>query len=266
MQFNSVKVACFSPTGTTKAVAVAIAGGLGSGRLDVIDATRPDTRARPLRVGESDLLVIAVPVYMGRVPDLVGEWLNAIEARNTPTVCTVVYGNRAFEDALLELKDIMIGRGCIPVAGAAFIGEHSFSSAEAPVAAGRPDQNDLALAKAFGQSVRRKLQAFSSPRDVPIVDVPGNHPYNGDTKTRDIDFIEVNDWCDQCGVCIDACPAGAIDQQDPRVIDVAACITCCACIKLCPNAARTMKPGPIMDVAIRLNRLCGTPKAPEYFL
>lgn len=143
MQFNSVKVACFSPTGTTKAVAVAIAGGLGSGRMDVIDATRPDTRARPLRVGESDLLVIAVPVYMGRVPDLVGEWLNAIEARNTPTVCTVVYGNRAFEDALLELKDIMIGRGCIPVAGAAFIGEHSFSSAEAPVAAGRPDQNDL---------------------------------------------------------------------------------------------------------------------------
>ena len=50
-----------------------------------------------------------------------------LQAHNTPAVCVVVYGNRAYDDALLELKDILTERGCRPIAGAAFIGEHSFS-------------------------------------------------------------------------------------------------------------------------------------------
>ena len=71
----------------------------------------------------SDLLLIGVPVYMGRVPALIHEWLVSLRLHQTPTVCVVVYGNRVYEDALLELTDIVRGCGGIPIAGGAFIGE-----------------------------------------------------------------------------------------------------------------------------------------------
>ncbi|NIT57570.1 MAG: ferredoxin, partial [Aliifodinibius sp.] len=74
---------------------------------------------------------------------LLSEWLDAIKADKTPVVCVVVYGNRGYEDALLELKNTMTKSGGIPVACAAYIGEHSYSSSETPIARARPDTKDL---------------------------------------------------------------------------------------------------------------------------
>ncbi|WP_243685553.1 flavodoxin family protein [Methanosarcina barkeri] len=104
MKMESAKLVYFSPTGTTKAVVKGIAHGINQGTVELIDITRPDARKQPLQISEDELLVVGVPVYMGRVPALLNEWLNTIQAHNTPTVCVVVYGNRAYEDALLELK------------------------------------------------------------------------------------------------------------------------------------------------------------------
>jgi len=59
---------------------------------------------------------------MGRVPALLMEWLQTIKAQKTPVVCVVVYGNKVYDDALLELKNIMTKCGCKPVACAAYIG------------------------------------------------------------------------------------------------------------------------------------------------
>ena len=127
MKIDSVKLAYFSPTGTTKAVLHGIALGINPSKMELIDVTTPQARQEPLKTAEHELLVVGVPVYMGRVPALLNEWLNAIDAQDTPTVCVVVYGNRAYENALLELKDTVTKSGCIPIAGAAYIGEHSFS-------------------------------------------------------------------------------------------------------------------------------------------
>lgn len=107
MKMESVKLAYFSPTGTTKSVVQGVAHGINPGTAELIDITRPDTRKQPLQTSENELLVVGVPVYMGRVPALLSEWLNAIQAHNTPTVCVVVYGNRVYDDALLELKKIL---------------------------------------------------------------------------------------------------------------------------------------------------------------
>ena len=104
MKIESAKLVYFSPTGTTKAVVQGIAHGINAGTIELIEITKPDARKQPLMVSENELLVIGVPVYMGRVPALLIEWLNAIQAHNTPTVCVVVYGNRVYDDALLELK------------------------------------------------------------------------------------------------------------------------------------------------------------------
>lgn len=266
MKVESAKLVYFSPTGTTKAVVQGIAEGLNPSTVESIDITLPNARKEPLKTSENELLVIGVPVYMGRVPALISEWLNGIQANNTPAVLVVVYGNRAYENALLELKDIALKGGCIPIAGGAYIGEHSFSSLERPTAHGRPDEADLTHARLFGQKIREKLQSVSLISQIAEVDVPGVYPYEGTTKLWDVDFIAVSDECIQCGICAEVCPVGAVDSEDSAVIDQEKCITCCACIKQCPQNARTIKPGKIEDAAKRLVKLFSEPQKPEFFL
>ncbi len=203
---------------------------------------------------------------MGRVPALLIDWLQSIKADNTPAVCIVVYGNRTYEDALLELKNLLVKCGCIPVAGAAYIGEHSFSSSEIPVAEGRPDTDDLNNAELFGQKINEKLISISSADNISDVTIPGCYPYRGNPTLWDVDFIEVSDECMQCGICAEECPVGAIDLNNSGLIDKEKCITCCACIKNCPQNARVMKPGPVKDAAMRLNKLYKERKEPEFFL
>ncbi|MCP4677119.1 MAG: ferredoxin [Deltaproteobacteria bacterium] len=263
MKIQSLKLVCFSPTGTTKAVIQGVARGINQSNVELIDITTPEARKQQLQTSENELLVVAVPVYMGRVPALLNEWLNSIQASNTPTVCVVVYGNRAYEDALLELKDILTKRGCVPIAGAAYIGEHSFSSSELPTAEGRPDASDLNHAELFGRKINEKLLSVSSVDH--ISDIPGNRPYGGVTELWSVDFIAVGNECTQCGICAEGCPVGAIDSEKSSLIDMEKCFTCCACIKNCPQNARTMKTGPVKDAAMRLIRLYNERKEPENF-
>ena len=266
MDIQLLKLVCFSPTGTTKAILHGIARGLNQTTMEIIDITTPEARKQTLQTADNELLVIGMPVYMGRIPALITEWLHTINAQNTPTVCVVVYGNRAYEDALLELTDILIPGGCLPIAGAAFIGEHSFSGNEFPTAKNRPDAIDLDQAKLFGQRIQEKLNSISSVVNISPVEMPGCKPYRWNGKLWDVDFIEVSDACTQCGICEMGCPVGAFGSGNSSAINQEKCITCCACIKNCPQNARTMKPGLVKDAAIRLNNLYQDRKEPEFFL
>jgi ferredoxin len=266
MNIQSLKLVYFSPTGTTKAVVHGIARGINHSNEEHIDITSPGARMQLLQTSENDLLVVAVPVYMGRVPALLGEWLRAIQAHNTQTVCVVVYGNRVYNDALLELNDMLKQCGCKPIAGAAYIGEHSFSRTETPTAEGRPDARDLEHAELFGQKIREKLQSFPSADKIPDVSIPGCYPYRGDSKLWTVDFIAIGNECSPCGICAEGCPVGAIDPENSTSIDTKKCITCCACIRNCPHHARIMKPGLVMDASLRLSTLYNERKEPEFFV
>ncbi|TGE34979.1 4Fe-4S dicluster domain-containing protein [Desulfosporosinus fructosivorans] len=266
MKIQLLKLVCFSPTGTTKAIIQGVARGINQSTVELIDITRPDARIQPLQTSENELLVVAVPVYMGRVPALLNDWLHVIKARNTPAVCIVVYGNRVYDDALLELKDILIKCGCKPIASAAYIGEHSFSSSETPTAEGRPDASDLNHAELFGRKINEKLLSISSVNHISDINIPGNYPYGGVTELWSVDFIAISNECTQCGICAEGCPVGAIDSENNNLIDMEKCITCCACIKNCPQNARTMKNGLVKDAAIRLNKLYKERKEPVFFL
>lgn len=276
MRIQSLKLATFSPTGTSRQVAEAIARGLapastdggGSSSLTIenVDLTRPEVRRQALVAKPDELLLVAVPVYMGRVPALLGDWFASLDANGAPVACVVVYGNRDYEDALLELATLVEQQGGVPVAGAAYIGEHSFSSPERPTAPGRPDKADLAHAEAFGRQLREKLDRAASTAEITGPAMPGERPYRKDNTLWDVDFIEVNDDCVQCGHCAEICPTEAIAPDDSAKVDAVKCISCCACIKACPQGARSIKPGPVMDASKRLNSLFGEPKQPEVFL
>lgn len=266
MKTESVKLVYFSPTGTTKAVVQSIANGINPRIIEFIDITTPQARKEPLKTSENELLIVAVPVYMGRVPSILIEWLNAIQANHTPAICVVVYGNRVYDDALLELKNILISCGCKLVAGGAFIGEHSFSNPETPTAKGRPDSSDIKYAESFGGKIKEKLNAISIIDQIADVNIPGCYPYRGDSKLWTVDFIAVSDACTHCGACAKGCPVGAIDSENSNLVDIEKCITCCACIKNCPNHAKTMKPGLVKDASLRLSTLYKERKEPEYFL
>ena len=266
MNIESINLVYFSPTGTTKKVLQAIAQGIGNKNVKLTDITKPGNREKVLQPSENELLIVGVPVYMGRVPALIGDWLNQIKANKTPVVCVAVYGNREFEDALLELKNTCLQRGCVPIAGAAFIGEHSFSSTELPTAANRPDIDDIKKAEVFGKNIAQKLELFPTGQ-IPELNVPGNYPYGGITQLWDVDFLDVSEECKQCGICASSCPTGAINPENSSSIDIKKCITCCACIKICPQNARSMKDSRLKDTAIRLNKNFGgkARKEPEVF-
>lgn len=265
MEIKSLKLVCFSPTGTTKRVIKSIAHGINLTDVELIDITRPEVRQHSLHTGKNELLIVAVPVYMGRVPSVLSYWLNLIRADNSPTICVVVYGNRAYENALLELKDILMKCGCKLIAGAALIGEHSFSSAELPSSVGRPDVNDLNKARLFGQKIKETLQLVSTIDQFATVSLPGSYPYGGTVNLWHVDFIAVSSECKQCFLCAESCPVGAINRQKSDLIDIDKCTLCCACIRCCPQKARTMKVGLMKDAAIRCHENFNIRKEPEFF-
>ncbi|WP_203545022.1 EFR1 family ferrodoxin [Desulfovibrio sp. JC010] len=262
---ENLKLAYFSPTGTTAKVIHEIARGMTPESPETLDLTSPQARTETLCSSAKELLILAVPVYMGRIPAIL-DGLNQLRLERTPVVCVVVYGNRAYEDALLELGAAVKKRGGIPVAGAAFIGEHSFSSPELPTAHARPDAQDLKQAYDFGCQIKAKLEQLSDNLEKQQVEFPGNRPYGGLTKLWDVDFISVDEKCTQCGLCAEICPANAISTEKSSSIDIVKCISCCACIKKCPANARSIKPGPVQDAAHRLNSLFNARKEPEIFI
>jgi ferredoxin len=253
----------FSPTGTTRAIALAVANGLGTD-FSIVDLTFP---RQPDPTPDSGPVVIGVPVYSGRVPTLAVERLRQhVRGQGRSAVLVVVYGNRAFEDALLELRDLAEELGFVPVAGAAFVGEHSFSTAAYPVAAGRPDQEDKGAARAFGQAAREKLAQAGDLATRPRLHVPGNYPYRDGVQPALISPETVAENCVLCGECERACPSAAITMSADAVeTDKSLCLRCCACIRACHQAARVMLHPRILELGQMLHDKFDRRAEPEVF-
>ena len=266
MDVDAVKLIYFSPTQTSKRILEAAAGGMGIEAVSHIDLTPPDAATRDFGELGNELAVIGVPVHGGRVPVEAKKRLKRLKAGGTPAALVVLYGNRAFEDALLELKDLAVAAGFIPVAGAAFIGEHSFSTAGRPIAEDRPDAGDLAKAADFGKAVIEKVGGLEQLDDAPVLEVPGNDPHRERNKPADISPITNEELCVLCGTCASVCPTAAVTVDETVTTKGLECILCCACVKNCPTGARVMNAPPILKIASWLYDNFSERKEPEVFL
>jgi flavodoxin len=143
MEFKRLKIVYFSPTQTTKKVLQSIANGIGIEETEAINLTYPQNSQETITTFSDEIVLIGAPVYGGRLPVEAVKRFKRLRANNTLAIIVVLYGNRDYDDALLELKNLVIESGFIPIAGGAFVGEHSFSTDELPIAKQRPDSLDI---------------------------------------------------------------------------------------------------------------------------
>jgi ferredoxin len=266
MKPDSIVTVCFSPTGTTRKILEGIAQGLKITTVNQIDLTLPAAEAQNFMINRGDLAIIGVPVYAGRVAPTAVWRLKRLKADKTPAVIVVVYGNRDYEDALLELSRIVKDAGFIPVAAGAFIGEHSFSNREIPVAAGRPDAQDLIQARDFGAAVMKKIKEMSGLEADVALALPGNFPYKDYGELPEMSPVVIEDICNLCGECAAVCPTAAITMDAAVLTDKKKCILCCACVKTCPLEARVMEEPMVKQLAEWLSTTFRERKAPDIFI
>ncbi len=263
MNPRRVELIYYSPTGTSRRVLEGVAKGIGEKIVGRIDLTPPEAANGGHRIPADSLAVFAVPVYGGRVPPVAARRLRSVKGNGTPAVLVAVYGNRAVEDALVELKDIAEEQGFEAVAAASFVGEHSFSNESTPIAPGRPDETDMKKAKAFGEKVKAKLAAAAEPAEVKI---PGNRPYKERNPSGPRSPETNAETCTLCGACAEVCPTGAVIVSDGVETVKDTCTACSACVKACPTRARVWTDEGVKKAAAWLNKDYGSRREPEFFL
>lgn len=253
MRFVSI---VFSPTGGTQRVANAITSAW-KGEVQPVDLSDPALDGGQIPLASGDLALIAVPSFGGRAPALAIQRLRQIQGNGAKCVVVCVYGNRAYEDTLLELSDAAREQGFCVIAGVAAVAEHSIMH---QYATGRPDSQDKDRLRAFGGQILAKAIGA----DCTTPQIPGNRPYK---KAGVAGLVPKADKdCNGCGLCAEKCPAQAIPVSDPKSTDAGKCISCMRCVAICPQQARKLNSIMVSAAALALKKACSVYKENELYL
>lgn len=253
MKLKSVAAVYFSPTGNAKKIVTAIAQTIAEKagvQVRTVDFTLPGARLEPYSFSAGDLVVFGTPVYAGRIPNKALPFVQSLfEGNGALAVPVVTFGNRSFDNGLIELRIELEQHGFHTIAGAAFVSEHVFSR---NLAAGRPDEEDFAEIRQFAGQVADKAAAIADGdhdgmAEIPApVQVKGTDPVPGYYRPLQADGTPANFLkakpkttgdCNDCGICADVCPLGSISKEDFRTVE-GVCIKCQACVKACPLHAK----------------------------
>lgn len=250
MKINRVYAVYFSPTGTTRTVVTYLATRV-AGKLKlpvrVWDFTLPVQRLQIPETEATDLFILGLPVYAGRLPNLMLSYLSSFAGQGARAIPVVLYGNRSYGNALIELRDLLENSGFHTIAAAAFVGQHSFSD---QLAGGRPDADDLKSADLFTETILTRIKTIPVTGDRLPVNVPGKGApdYGGYYRPlgydgNPVDILKVKplttEDCIHCKRCAGVCPLGSIDSEKADQIK-GICIKCNACIKICPVHAKRL--------------------------
>ena len=246
----------FSPTGGTKKVSALLTGAL-EGEAALVDLTGRKQDFHAVQLTQEDVAVIAVPSYGGRVPAVAVERLTRVNGQGARAILVCVYGNRAYEDTLVELEDAAKQAGFRVIAAVAAVAEHSIVR---QVAACRPDAQDAQQLFDFAQQIQAKLSAENCSEPA----IPGNRPYK---KAGGAGLVpKPTKACTKCGVCAAECPVQAIRKDNPKRVDEKVCISCMRCVSVCPHAARKVNPVLLSAVSLALKKVCSGRKDCQLFL
>ena len=258
MQNNSIELVYFSPAGTTKAVAEEVSKAF-FGKKNEYNLMW-DALDEEVLIASDTVAIVAMPVFSGRIPDLCASKLANLKGENTPAIAIVTYGNRQYEDALLELKNILEGNGFLLLGAAAVSTQHSIYP---QVGAGRPDAQDRRALTGFARQCATKLKKLPDT-PLPSLEVKGSFPYR-EYRIAPIKPT-VTDNCTRCGICASICPVSAIPPDNPMTKNEDLCMTCTACIYLCPEKAQGFHTQEYVDYGITFYEKNSARKEPEFFL
>ena len=244
----------FSPTGGTEKVANAMTKSWDE--VKDIDLSRTDLDFSSISLTKEDIAVIAMPSFGGVAPQLALDRLVKIKGNQCKCAIVAVYGNRAYENTLVQMEDYAVKAGFHVIAAVSAVAEHSIMH---QYATGRPDENDCSKLAEFGNQILEK--AGSNNESTP--EIPGNRPY----KESSAGLIpKANTSCSACGLCADKCPAGAIDKNNPRITDKSKCISCMRCVVICPKHARKVSGFMTAVAGMAIKKACSVRKECELFL
>ncbi|WP_028044297.1 EFR1 family ferrodoxin [Candidatus Stoquefichus massiliensis] len=242
----------FSPTGSTQRVTTFISEQFEQHKDIDISVLQSDYH---LEFKTNDLCVIGVPSFGGRVAKIARERLKMMKGHQTPAIIVVTYGNRAYEDTLLELKNIVTDNGFICIGAMGIVCEHSIIH---EFGKGRPNDKDLQEIVEYVKKLKERLT-----RPIENIQVSGNMPYREYSVAHVIPITTKK--CTECGICAKLCPIGAISMITPNQTNRDICISCMRCVKVCPQHARKCESSMIAVLTKKLKNVCEIAKKNDFF-
>ena len=258
MNIKRVYKVYFSATYTTLKVVNAIAGELCDNVVDC-DVTS-QFLAESIEMDRGDVLVIGMPVYGGRIPECALQSIARLKGNGTPAIISCVYGNRDYDDALLELRNEVETRGFKIVSASAFIARHSIFT---QIAKDRPSLGDMAEVSQFAIRSKSIIESLDDFSQLHQIEVKGNTPYKVFNQLPI--YPSTDEKCVKCGVCASKCPVGAISSENPNETDNDKCLACGRCIVECEVEARDFRGEFFEARAAKFKEAFSTPKPNEMY-
>ena len=198
------------------------------------------------------ICLIEVPSFGGRVLVPAVDSLKKVKGNHAKAVLIAVFGNRAYDDTILELKDIAEESGFECIAAIAVEAEHSIMH---QIGSGRTEEQYKEELKNYVAQIFHRL---SEGRSFGALSVSGKRPYR---EYKGLPFQpKAGKACNECGRCAGICPVGAIGKDNPRVTDNLKCITCMVCVAACPDNVRKLNPVLLKAASAKMKKICSTRK------
>ncbi len=225
----------FSPTGSCKAIAQAVA----LPHDELLDLTAPDSRAKIPIFSPTDECVFVFPVYNGAIPEACAAFLEKCEGNGAHAFLFCVYGGAHKGKSLSQGAKLLQERAFSPIGGAHLPAPHAYTN-----------QKKNALTRERIETVSAFLRGEIAATPLEIAERTPNtavqkqmKPLTGVCRVR-------AKKCVSCGKCREVCPVSAVGSEFRAG---KSCILCGSCVSACPVGARSLSLTPFTTLFLRLN-------------